>query len=230
MRALERNENLIGNVLGTTGYHTQYQTYATSTTAVTGGAAEYTSIYSLGGGGTGMACSLNPPQSTLCDPLTYSTLMRWGNYDTVNAAIRWNTTEGCPASNTYVNANCTNFVTPSETLPSSFLYSSTPSWWPSGKAFPIIGPDISTGNMGTCSGGTYAGWLATSSGQCTGGTFSTAWASHAISNPAMDCYLTTMAGPPNGSGSALSFNAATCYSGSSSPSPASAILIIAGTQ
>ena len=120
MRALERNENLIGNVLGTTGYHTQYQTYATSTTTVTGGAAEYTSIYSLGGGGTGMACSLNPPQSTLCDPLTYSTLMRWGNYDTVNAAIRWNTTEGCPASNTYVNANCTNFVTPSETLPSSF--------------------------------------------------------------------------------------------------------------
>ena len=142
------------------GHHTQYQAYATTTTtAFSGAASEYASIYDLGGGGSGDACALNVGQSTLCDPLTYSTLMRWGNYDTVNAAVRWNTTEGCPASDPYVNANCTNFATPSQTLPSSFVYSSAPPWWPSGKAFPIIGPDVSTGNMGTCPAGrTPAGW------------------------------------------------------------------------
>jgi hypothetical protein len=213
-RAIVRNNNMVGNVEGTAGYHTQYQAIATSTSTNSGGSAEYHSIYSLGAGGTGFSCTPSVGQSTTCDPLTVSTSMRWGNYDTVNAAVRWNSTEAAPIANTYVNANFTTsyFNTLAQTLPPSLYYSTTPSWWPSGKTFPVIGPDISSGNIGTCSGGTYAGWLATSSGQCTGGTFSVAWASHAISNPAMDCFLGTMGGPPNGSGSALSFNAATCYS------------------
>jgi len=220
-RALARNNNFVGNVLGTAGFHTTYQVYATSTTAFSGASNEFVSIYDLGGGGTGDVCSLNPGQSTLCDPLTYSTLMRWGNYDTVNAATQWNSTEASPISNTYINANFTSsyFSSLGHTLPSSLIYSSAPPWWPSGKAFPSIGPDVTTGNVGTCSGGTYAGWLATSSGQCTGGTLSAGWASHALSNPAMDCYLTTMAGPLNGSGPGLSFNAATCYGGATAPPP-----------
>jgi hypothetical protein len=219
-RAANRNINIVGNVMGTAGYHTQYQAYATSTSTFSGAANEYKSIYDLGGGGTGDACSLSPGSSTLCDPLTFTTLMRWGNYDTVNAAIRWNATEASPAANTYVNANFTStyFSSLAQTLPNSLYYSSTPSWWPSGKTWPVIGPDVSTGNVGTCSGGTYTGSLATTASQCTGGTLSSAWASHAISNPAMDCYLTTMDGPANGSGSALTFNAAACY-GNSPNSP-----------
>jgi hypothetical protein len=226
LAALERDYNFVGNVLGTSGYHTQYQAYATSTSAFTG-SAPATSVYLLGAGGTGPSCTIDAGQSTQCDPLVFNTMMRWGNYDTLNATTRYDLSEGCPPANTYVNANCTNFGTPSMTIPPSLVYSTTPSWWPSGKTFPIIGPDVTSGNIGVCSGGTYAGSLATSAGQCTGGTLSAGWASHAISNPAMDCFLGTMGGPPNGSGSVLSFNAAACYS-SSPPvtAPGTPVLLI----
>lgn len=211
-RALVRNQNYIGNVLGYPGFHTAYQGFPTSTTTfTTSGAGPL--VYDIGGGGTGDACSLNPPQSTLCDPLSYTSLMRWGNYDTVNAATQWNSSEASPAANTYVNANFTSsyFASLAHTLPASLIYNSAPSWWGS-ENWPPIGPDVTTGNIGLCSGGTYAQWMATGT-KCTWGSLSTAWASHASSNPAMDCYLNTMSGPPDGSGSALAFNAATCYSG-----------------
>lgn len=228
--AISRNYNVIGNVMGTLGYHTAYQAIATSPTTFSG--SENTSIYFLGNG-SGGSCSLVPSTSTNCDPRTVSTLMRWGNYDTVNAATQWSSTEAAPAANTYVSANFTTsyFNTLAHTLPASLIYNSAPSWWPSGKAWPPIGPDVSTGNVGTCSGGTYAGWMATSSGQCAGGTLSTAWASHATSIPAMDCYLTTMSGPLDGSGSALSFNASSCYSAVTPgpPSSLSGVIIKGGT-
>lgn len=211
--ANSRNFNFIGNVLGQPGYHTNYQAYATSTTTFTG--SENGSIYNLGAGGTGDVCALNPGMSTLCDPLTYSTSMRWGNWDVVTNGTKWSSTEAAPAANTYVNANFTStyFNTLAHTLPNSLYYSSTPSWWPGAKAWPPIGPDVSSGNVGICTG-TYAGSQATSSGQCTGGTLSTAWASHATSIPAQDCFLNVMHGPPDGTGGALGFDASKCYSSS----------------
>jgi hypothetical protein len=222
LRALIRNFNFIGNVLGQPGYHTQYQAYATSTTTFSGAGSEYKSIYDLGGGGTGDVCSLKPGTSTLCDPLTYSTLMRWGNYDVVNAATQWNSAEASPSAVAYVNANFTSpyFGSLAHTLPASLYYTSQPNWWPSGKAWPPIGPDVSSGNLGTCSG-TYVGAQATSSSQCTGGTLTGAWAGHAISIPAQDCYLNVMQGPPDGSGGVLTFDANACYyaSGTSVASP-----------
>jgi hypothetical protein len=215
-RALVRNFNFIGNVLGQPGYHTQYQTYATSTSTGVGGANEYKSIYSFGWGGTGPTCVAVANQSVPCDPLTFSTSMRWGNYDVVNAATQWNSTEASPGAVTYVNANFSPsyFSSLAQTLPASLYYSSKPSWWPSGKAWPPIGPDVSSGNVGICTG-TYTGAQATSSSQCTGGTQTRAWASHANSIPAQDCYLNVMAGPPDGSGSVLSFDANLCYASSS---------------
>jgi hypothetical protein len=210
-RAYMRDFNMIGNVFGQPGYHNNYQAYATSTTGGVDLSLENTSIYSLGWGG-GLASNCGAPP---CDALVYSTLMRWGNYDTVNAATQWNSTEASPAVNTYVNANFTSayFNGLAHTLPASLFYSSTPSWWPSGKNWPPIGPDVTTGNVGTCSG-TYSGAQATSSSQCSGGTLSTAWASHVTSIPAQDCYLNVMGGPPDGSGGLLSFDANTCYNGS----------------
>jgi len=231
--ALDRDWNFVGNVLGTPGYHTTYQGYATSTTSFSGASTIYRSIYNLGAGGTGGACSLNAPQSTLCDPLTVSSLMRWGNYDVVNGATQWNSTEASPAANTYINANFSSsyFGSLSHSLPASLHFTSTPAWWPSGKAWPPIGPDVTAGNVGICSGGTYAGWQATSSSQCTGGTLTPSWASHAVSIPAMDCYLGTMGGPPDGSGNVLSFNASKCYtstgtSGSSTASPSGLVATV----
>jgi hypothetical protein len=226
-RALNRNNTIMGNALGTLGYHTGYQAFPTSTTVFSGNGN--VSIFDEGSGGTGDACALTVGQSTLCDPLTFTSSVIWGNYDTVNAATQWSNTQASPAANTYANANFSSsyFAALPHTLPNSFYSASAPSWWPSGKTFPVIGPDISSGNIGTCSGGTYAGWLATKSGQCTGGTFAVAWASHAISNPAMDCYLNVMGGPLDGSGSALTFNAETCYPTSSSSTPTAPTILLA---
>jgi hypothetical protein len=223
LRAYMRAQNIVGNVMGQPGFHTQYQAYATSKTGGTGAGSEDKSIYSIGWAGTGAVCSSG--DVTQCDPLGFSTLMRWGNYDVVNAAAQWNATEASPAAATYVNANYSSsyFSSLSHTLPASLYYNSKPSWWPSGKAWPPVGPDVSNGNLGTCSG-TYSGYQGTSSSQCTGGTLSSAWASHATSIPAQDCYLSVMHGPPDGSGSVLSFDAKSCYGssgGTSGTAPAS---------
>ena len=210
-RSFTRNFNFIGNVLGQPGYHTTYQSYATSASGGVNQAQENMSIYSLGWGNTGADCTSTPA----CDPRTFSTLMRWGNYDTVTAGVKWDSTEASPTAAPYVNANLSSglFATLTHTLPASLYYKSTPSWWPSGKAWPPIGPDVTTGNVGICSG-TYSGAQGVNSSQCGGGTLSAAWASHVTSIPSQDCFLNVMHGPPDGSGSMLSFDASQCYTSS----------------
>jgi regulation of enolase protein 1 (concanavalin A-like superfamily) len=208
IRSWSRAYNAVGNVLGQPGYHSAYQVYATSATQGVGGGNESTPIYSLGWGETGAGCG-SPP----CDALTFSTMMRWGNWDVVHGTTQWNPAEASPAAVSFVNANFTPayFSTLSHALPASLYYSSTPWWWPSGKPWPAIGPDVTVGNVGTCSGGDYGGAQATSASQCTGGSLSTAWASHVTSIPAQDCYLRTMDGPADGSGAVLTFDARLCY-------------------
>jgi hypothetical protein len=235
IRTWIRGFNVVGNVLGSPGIQNQYEAYATSSTAVSGGNNASTAIYEIGTGdmnGYG-SCGNGTNGSPYCDPLVHNTLMRWGNFDTATNAVQWNTTEASPAAATYLNANFTSsyFSSLAHTLPASLYYSATPSWWPSGKNWPAVGPDVSSGNLGTCSG-TYAGYQATSSGQCSGGTLNTAWASHATSIPAQDCYLNTMHGPPDGSGSALSFDASQCYtsSGTTSGTPGSPTGLVAVVQ
>jgi hypothetical protein len=51
---------------------------------------------------------------------------------------------------------------------------------------------------------------------------------HAYSIPAMDCFLSTMGGPADGTGSVLSFNASTCYTsaGGSPPSAPTNLRIV----
>jgi len=210
VRSYGRTLNIVGNVLGQPGYHNVYQTYATSAASISG-SPESNSIYVLGLSGQD-SCG----GTVTCDPRSFSTLMRWGNYDTVNAATQWNSTEASPAAVPYVNANFTSsyFSSLAHTLPNSLYYSSQPSWWPSSVAWPSIGPDVTTGNVGECSGGTYAGAQAISSSQCTGGTLSTAWATHVNAIPAQVCYLSKMSGPPDGSGNVLSFDASQCYASS----------------
>lgn len=220
-----RGENVIGNILGQPNYHTNYHIYANSATTTTPGSGQnYAdgSIYELGttdDGGNGN-CNKTSPSTAVCDPLVFSTLMRWGNWDVVNNATQWNAAEASPKAVPYINANFTSsyFTSLSQALPNSLYYSSTPSWWPSGKAWPSIGPDVSSGNIGVCTG-TYAGSLAISAGQCIGGTLSSAFASHVTSIPAQDCYLNTMGGPPDGSGNVLNFEASTCYTSQGGPVP-----------
>jgi hypothetical protein len=129
-----RGYNVIGNVLGTIGYDTQYQVSPTVGLTVLCD----TSVYILGfpnsecGGGT------NPS----LDSLVSSTLMRWGNYDTVNAAAQWNASEVPTTAVKYINGNP---VPANHNLPNSFYLSSSPSWW-GAMAWPPIGPDVTGGS------------------------------------------------------------------------------------
>ena len=108
------------------------------------------------------------------------------------------------------------------------LYAAKPAWWPAGNPWPVIGPDVTGGNIGTCSGGGYNGAQATSASQCTGGTLISAGLNgEAYSNPAMDCYLNVMGGPPDGTGSLLTnFDADVCYGAQPPPPQAPADLTI----
>ena len=206
-----RAQNAIGNVLGTTGIHKSYENGSNPP------------IYWTGHGGTEGAVTVSS------DPLVASTLLRWGNYDTVTGDVRWCGNSSDPGWSTACAGTSevptglsqyANVVPSSTTLPPSFYYRSTPSWWPSGKTWPPIGPDVSSGNLGLCNGGTYPYNMATSSSFCTGGTFTASDAGgHANSNPAMDCYLNAMGGPPDGTGPALNFNASSCYSHSAVAAP-----------
>jgi hypothetical protein len=113
--------------------------------------------------------------------------------------------------NTGTTGGYPNPVPATTTLPASFIYASQPSWWPSGKAWPPIGPDVTGGNVGQCIGGTYSSSEITTSqnSQCTGGTF-TAMPT-VVSIPAVDCYFNVMGGTLAGNTTALAFDAGTCY-------------------
>lgn len=112
-------------------------------------------------------------------------------------------------------------------LPGSFVHASKPAWWPSGKSWPIIGPDVTGGNVGQCSGGTYnsAEIVSSQSSQCSsgGGSFSAVGGGLVVSNPAMDCYYNVMGGTPTGMGSPLPFDAQACYGSLDPPSPPSGL-------
>lgn len=121
-----RGYNIIGNVLGTAAYHNNYQITSGTTNC-------NTSIYMMNYAAT--ACG-----GTL-DTLVASTVMRWGNYDTVNAAVRWDNTESSPGAVPFIGAQSTPA---SHTLPASFYLSGKPAWWIT-NPYPSIGPDVTSG-------------------------------------------------------------------------------------
>jgi hypothetical protein len=125
-----RAYNIIGNVLGTAGYHNQYET----SPQVLSSNCD-TSVFQLGFPQT--ECGLATPPAN--DPVVRSSLMRWGNYDTVNASVQWNSAEVPTTAIAFINANP---VPASHNLPGSFYLSSKPIWWGGAVPWPAIGPDI----------------------------------------------------------------------------------------
>lgn len=190
INSYSRFYNIIGNVLGQSGVHNTYQNSGVN-------------IYNFGSGNT--EGSVTVPS----DSLVGTTMMRWGNYDTVTAAVRWCGNSGDTGWSTTCSSTSevptglslyANAVPSTETLPPSFYYSAKPGWWPAAKSWPPIGPDVTGGNIANLNG-------------------------HAYTIPSEDCYLNIMNGPADGTGSVLTFNAATCYS--SSP-PVSTVAICSG--
>src|SRR6266436_249356 len=185
MFSYSRYYNIVGNVLGYSGITTSYS-------------GSNHAVYDIGSGNTNGTVTVPP------DSLVGTTLMRWGNYDVATGAVRWCGNSSNPGWTTICGSvsevptglsSYANPVPATTTLPASFYLSTKPSWWPSGKAWPAIGPDVTGGNVPNAGG-------------------------HAYTTPAEDCYLNVMGGPADGTGPVLNFNAATCYTNSSSSLPA----------
>jgi hypothetical protein len=128
LHANQRYWAFVGNVLGKPSYHTSYA------------ADTETSIWRLGISYGGI----------LADALVGQTLMRWGNYDTVSGAARWQAAEVPSGIAAYPNP-----VPASQTLPASFYLRAKPAWWSSTIPWPAIGPDITGGNVASLGGHVY---------------------------------------------------------------------------
>jgi hypothetical protein len=143
--AWSRYTNAIGNVLGTSGYHTRY-------TTITGDGSSnqlcWHSIYSFGISG-GCYTASNGGGNLADDPLVGTTAMRWGNYDTVNGATRFVNGE-VPSG----LAKYSNPIPSSQALPPSFYLSSKPVWFGS-VPFPPVGPDVTGGDIANVGGFAY---------------------------------------------------------------------------
>jgi hypothetical protein len=191
--------NVIGNVLGNSA---QQNTYEDTVSNQHNGSVP---IYSVGYG-----------DEIPNDVNTLTTLMRWGNYDVITNTARFVSGE-VPSGLTGAQAPFANPVPASQALPPSFYLSAKPPWWTPGKPWPSIGPDVTGGNVMYCVGGANDGTYVLSSGQCPGGAATTLASGHIVSNPAMDCFLNTMAGRPDGTGSALPFDSKACYASAQLP-------------
>lgn len=135
-----RGYNVVGNVLGKASYHTQYQSYPPST----GVSACQTTIYVIGWSGPGYCYTYS---GMVDDLLVMSTMLRWGNYDVVNAAVEWNSSEIPTTGVPYINGNP---VPATHSLANSWYLTSSPPWWttPWGTpAWPSVGPDVTGGNI-----------------------------------------------------------------------------------
>jgi hypothetical protein len=144
--AYNRFVNVIGNVLGTAGYHTNYHACLNGAGCASGNGVDNRSIYVLGFSASGNSNAACCPY----DNLVRTTMLRWGNYDTVGGAVRWDTSE-IPGAFPFANAN----PIPPMTLPASFFLTARPSWWgtPWGTpAWPPIGPEVTGGNVANVGG------------------------------------------------------------------------------
>jgi len=230
LQAYSRYNNFLANVLGTSGYHKYYQcepsSSSTKTCSYYGGYAGYLHIWDLGWSSVSQIDYSNSP-ATPDDTLTWSSLFRYGNYDVVNNTVQWNSSEVPTA-----DPNFPNPVPSSNTFPSSFYNGITGAYPSCGTGlsfwmnpttgtcppYPSIGPDVTNGDIGICTSGTYQWSRALNSAQCAGGSFTASVnGGYGNSNPAMRCYLNQMSGPPDGTGSMLNFNPAACYASDADP-------------
>jgi len=143
LSSFARFHNLIGNVFGTAGYHTQYEDAAPS------GTNPNHSVYVLGWAGVAGDSRATVPNDTLVK----ATLFRWGNCDSshgfLSGTCQFNSAEVPTGLSRFANA-----VPATRTLPASFFLSARPSWWGT-AAWPPIGPDMIGGTASGVGGLAY---------------------------------------------------------------------------
>jgi hypothetical protein len=143
--AYNRYYNIIGNVLGSSAANrcdclapdSSGQCFRDATPSV---------IYRLGFAGANSGPG--PEAGVSADPLVAATAMRWGNYDSVNAAARFVSSDVPSGLSQYANP-----VPASQSLPASFFLDSKPGFFAAGTPWPPIGPDVTGGTMSGNGGG-----------------------------------------------------------------------------
>jgi len=140
LEAYNRYFNIIGNVMGTPGYHSNYQVAPSSATDSGNSSTANVSIYSFGySGNEGTRGGFNNDTTLL------PTTMRWGNYDSVNNAVRFVASEVPTSLSLYSNP-----LPSSQLLPASLRVSSQPAFWRTSwgtPPWPAVGPDVTGGNV-----------------------------------------------------------------------------------
>lgn len=145
---VSRYFNVLGNVLGQSGVHTVYND--NPVTASSAGRTGAFAIYAVGWAGPNATYSSSVAPAN--DILSLTSFMRWGNYDTVNAAVEWNASE-VPSTMSDTTGSPSIYANPvpsNQILPPSFYYPSQPSWWatPYGTPpWPANGPDVTGGSV-----------------------------------------------------------------------------------
>jgi hypothetical protein len=130
--SFSRYFNFVGNVLGKPGFHSHYEDVPPK------GTDADASIYALGWSGNGGTVSVLKN-----DPITVSTAMRWGNYDTVSKGARWEASEVPSGIGLLANP-----IPATHSLPASFYLPNKPGWWGT-MPWPAIGPDVTGGTDAT---------------------------------------------------------------------------------
>jgi hypothetical protein len=126
--AFNRSVNMVGNILGTPGYHTVYEDSRVN--SGTPGNPDH-SVYLLGYAGIFETMSSN---GVNYDPRVVSSLLRWGNYDFATRTVRFSAAEipsGVP-------------VPASQSLPPSLFLGAKPAFFGANR-WPPIGPDVTGG-------------------------------------------------------------------------------------
>ena len=139
LEAWHRDFNIIGNVLGQQGVQNGYQA-ADAASASLVGATQYNDTCQCCTCGMGVAPiyvlgywnTWSASDPTNFDPLTATTLLRWGNFDYFTGQTHWDAQE-LPSGET---------VPSDQTLPASLYRGAKPAWFGS-AAWPPIGPDVS---------------------------------------------------------------------------------------
>jgi hypothetical protein len=131
--AFQRFRNLVGNVLGRSGYHTTYEAAGTGGSSV--------AIYAFGMPGQNTSFVASP-----ADTHVATTVFRWGNYDTQTGTSRFVASE-VPSS----IATLPNPVPIVTSLPASLYLSAKPPFFGSVR-WPPIGPDVTGGDVSNVGG------------------------------------------------------------------------------
>jgi hypothetical protein len=146
--ANNRYYNILGNVLGTAGSSSLYE--SSNPSSPTSG--WNSNIYRFGFPYIDAVTSYGRCSggNINFDVLGPSSMLRWGNFDLVNNAARYVSAEVPTGLSQYTNA-----LPASQALPASLYLPAKPSWWPATKPFPAVGPEVTGGNVTGVAGHAY---------------------------------------------------------------------------